>query len=212
MNEQEIKIDAIEKESRAFACPCCGERLKFVTSVHINGVRKESEWRAGDEMPSTPPKKAIFTDEELAYLAHNKETGAFTAFEKAVELSNCTKPNNLERAFINLPKVLTRYKKAPQAALQILLPAEERGKAGLLELWKCGYVEVICRDGEVVAFLPVGMTITGEASGKINFTGKQESMPVETWVKTRFGYVAGKGLLFNELRQKSYGAFALSDL
>ncbi len=128
MNEQEIKIDAIEKESRVFACPCCGERLKFMTSVYVNGVRKESEWRTGDETPSTPPKKAIFTNEELTYLAHTKETGAFTAFEKAVELSNCTKPNNLERAFINLPKVLTRYKKLHKLHCKSCFPLKNAAK------------------------------------------------------------------------------------
>ena len=211
MEEQSLeRIANIEKEARTFTCPSCGKRLKFTVTVQVNGVRKEDEWEAGAQMQGnapTPPRRGVYTDEENAIIEKCRASGVFDAFWKAVELSPGPNPSFPERAFLQLPNIMVQSTKVPQMALKFCLPEDDR--SGRLELWKCGYVEAIVRNNEILTFLPVGAVLKGKSPDKLTLSdGKEEGVSLDYWVRTRFGYVAGKGLLFSELRQKSIGAFS----
>jgi hypothetical protein len=201
-----------DPHSKVFECPCCNARLQFKVKVNVFGVYELGE---NDELqPKRPPvgllpMKDRFTEGEQRLIAELRENGIYSAFETAVNAALQTNiPKNMGRYLLTF---LTRALpiKSPQFAIRQCLP--EGDAAGNLEMWCLNQTVAVLADGEFRVFLPLSL-VRGEklksltaGNGTIN---KQEGMDVSEWVRTRHGYVAGRGALFTEMRKKAAGSFA----
>lgn len=205
-------MDFDDPLSKTFQCPHCNTKLQFKVQVGVYGVFRITE--DGQVLPKPPPKpiapKDRFTPAERELLESLREVGLYTAFETAAQASLYTNAKDMERYFLTFLQSATPSK-TPQFAIRQCLPDDEAN--GDLELWQLNTVCAVMADGEIRAFFPVDL-IKGrplrsplQSNGK-SITSTRDNISVSDWVKTRNGYVAGRGLLFKELRGKAAGAFA----
>lgn len=202
-----LKIQAIEKETKAFDCPACGARLQFLVRVDVVGVHaaEKPEVRAKAEPAPKPVKpKSVYAATEYA-----KGVGIFDAFVTTVKTATPHNvPTDLERYF---SMWLTRAHKVktPQFAIRPCLDASER--EGDLELYAFQNMAAVVRDGYLHSFLPYqfvkGQEIAATLAANRGGFQKTEHLTLPEWIKTRNGYVVGKGALFQELKGKAAGAF-----
>lgn len=205
-----LKIEAIEKETRTFGCPSCGAHLQFLVRVKVMGVHEAEtpQVRPGESSP--PPKpapkpKTVYPATEAA-----KEAGIFEAFKTTLKTATPHNvPSDLERYF---SMWLSRAEKVktPQFAIRPCLEAADR--EGDLELYAFQNLAAVVRNGFVHSFLPYQFVKGKEIGATLSPNGKgiqkNEHITLPEWIKTRNGYVVGRGLLFKELRGKAAGAFA----
>src|SRR5688572_8935466 len=93
-----LKIEAIEKETKAFDCPSCGAHLQFLVRVSVMGVH-EAEQPEPRAKPTKPPlaakPKTLYPATEQA-----KSIGVFDAFVSTIRTSTPHNvPTDLERYF-----------------------------------------------------------------------------------------------------------------
>jgi hypothetical protein len=202
-----LKIEAIEKETKAFDCPSCGAHLQFLVCVSVVGVHEAEQPQVRVKAPKVPPPKPkmIYPATEIA-----KSTGIYDAFVTTMKTSTPHNvPADLERYFSMWLKRSQKVK-TPQFAIRPCLEAAER--EGDLELYAFQNIAAVVRDGYLHSFLPYqfvkGQSIAATLAANGNGIQKTEHLSLPQWIKTRNGYVAGKGALFQELRGKAAGDFA----
>ena len=195
---------AVIRDVDNFTCACCNSALQFQVRIVIYGVSEPVE-----DLEISPRrisvKKASLSKRDVEVIEKYKQSGVFDSFLAAALLAG-NPPKDMERAFIRLPEVLAKSS-VPKTEIRKCLPPEENLEG--VGLWRCNYCDVIVRAGEVLLFLPPGTVQKGvmRDAFKMNPDMTTTRIPIEAWIKTRFGYVAGKGLFLEELRQVSYGAF-----
>jgi hypothetical protein len=204
-----VDVAAIEKETKSFTCPNCHVHLQFLLRVHVVGVH---ETLTGDEhraiqanapMPKEKPKILI--------VEQAKETGVFQKFTGTVKIAQPYNiPADLERYFLTWLTRATKVK-TPQFAIRPCLDAAER--EGRLELWVFQSTAAVVKNDYLHSFLPYQFVQGKELSTTLVSNGqgiqaKNSTLTLPIWVKTRNGYVAGKGMLFQELKGKAAGSFA----
>lgn len=211
-----LKIEAIEKETKAFDCPSCGAHLQFLVRVQVVGVHEAEtpQVRPGERQPEPKPTKPAKPKAVYAATEYAKSVGVFDAFVTTVKTATPHNvPANLERYF---SMWLTRAHKVktPQFAIRPCLDESER--EGDLELYAFQNMAAVVRDGYLHSFLPYqfvkGQEIAPTLSANGNGIQKTDHLTLPVWVKTRNGYVLGKGALFQELRGKAAGAFDTTGL
>lgn len=201
-----------DPRAKTFQCPCCDAKLQFKVQVGVYGVFQINDDNELVPKPTIKPTpvRDRFTPDERSLLEALKTGGLYAAFEAAAQASLYTNAKDMERYLLTFLQSAVPVK-TPQFAIRQCLPEDEAG--GDLELWQLNTVVAVIADGEIRAFFPVDL-IKGrplrtplQSDGK-SITATKESISVSDWVKTRNGYVAGRGLLFNELRGKAAGNFA----
>lgn len=212
-----VKVEAIEKETKAFICPHCNTHLQFLVRVQVVGVHETLDGedyaaaRAAKTVAQKTPKKKL----PIEIVEQAKKAGVFDKFTATVKIASpYNVPIDLERYFLTWFTRATKVK-TPQFAIRPLLPEGER--EGSLEVWAFQSIAAVVKDGRLHSFLPyqfvqgrdVPTTLT-QADEAIQAAPSTLTLPV--WIKTRNGYVAGKGLLFHELKGKAAGAFATTGL
>jgi hypothetical protein len=201
-----------DPRAKTFQCPHCDAKLQFKVQVGVYGVFEISD--DNELLPKPPLEPAVikdrFSPDERALLESLRTAGLYTAFETAARASLYTNAKDMERYFLTFLQSAVPVK-TPQFAIRQCLPEDDA--SGDLELWQLNTVVAVIADGEIRAFFPVDL-IKGrplrdplKSDGKTITTAK-EYVTVGDWVKTRNGYVAGRGLLFRELRGKAAGHFA----
>lgn len=203
-------VEAIEKESRGFECPKCHTHLQFMVRVSVIGVRESmtAEEYVARRPGETPPKNMLSSAEQQV-IEEARAAGVLDAFAAAVKVKTPPVPANVEKFFIFFLNTATKMK-APQFAVRMCLPDDEA--AGDLEMWSSQGVVAVTSDGVFKTFLPKWI-VDGKPNPKLEMQGgKPRVVPADTslkvWVRTRNGYVVGRGLLFNELRGRAAGDFA----
>jgi hypothetical protein len=210
-----LEIEAIEKETKAFECPNCGIHLQFRTVVKVSGVQVSqtgAEKAATEGRPQTPPK-ILLQDENARIIAAATEGGALLAFENALKTENPNyKGAHTGKYFLTWLQAARRIK-AHQLGLRQCLIEREREAAGDLELWGFQYVAAVLADGEFRCFLPMSLAKGKpvdvlQANGGGEMATRRHYETATEWIRTRFGYVAGRGLLLSEMRKRAAGDFA----
>jgi len=208
--EEPIMFD--DPRAKTFQCPCCDAKLQLKVQVSVFGVFEIND--ENELLISKDPKPAVVKDrltpEERALFESLRPSGLYSAFENAARASLYTNAKDMEKYFLTFIQSAVPVK-TPQFAIRQCLPDDEQ--EGDLELWQLNTVCAVIANGEIRAFFPVEL-VKGKplrsplaASGK-SITTSKESIGINDWVKTRNGYVAGRGLLFKELRGKAAGNFA----
>lgn len=200
-----------DPHSKVFKCPCCQARLQFKAKVDIIGVYELGE----DDTPVVERprlvKKDALTPAERTLIDSIKADSLFAPFEATMRTSTPHNvPADLEKYFLTFLKRATKVK-TPQFAIRPCLPADER--EGDLELFAFQNMAAVVRDGYLRSFLPYQLVNGKEIPDTLHSKGKgvgvsRNDITLSDWVKTRNGYVSGRGLLWNELCGKAAGNFA----
>lgn len=216
-NRPEKKLTDIEQitftdpYAKVFKCPCCQARLQFKTQVSVLGVYELGE----NDMPIVERprlvKKDTLTPDERNLVDSIKTAGLFAPFETTMRTSTPHNvPADLEKYFLTFLKRATKVK-TPQFAIRPCLSVNER--EGQLELFAFQNIAAVVSDGYVKSFLPYQLVNGKPIQDTLHSNGKgvgvsRNDLTLPDWVKTRNGYVAGRGVLWNELRGKAAGNFA----
>ena len=209
-----LELEAIEKETRKFTCPCCQTELQFrtrinITSVGLASTREEIAERDGREVAIG--KKEIARNQLLnqheAVLTTAKKCGVFDAFNRALDVTPYNTPTDRDKYFIQWLKNASKQK-APQYAIRQCLEAQDIAAQGDLELFGTQNVSVILSDGEFKVFVPKKL-ISGEVIETLTFENggikAKRQTDLQTWIRTKYGYVAKSKEFSNELRKHSIG-------
>jgi hypothetical protein len=206
-----LNIEEIEKETKAFICPHCNTSLQFLVRVSVVGVH-ESETQPAPKVQPVPKPALVYTMAEEA-----KQNGIFDAFETAVKVSTPHNiPNPLERYF-SVWFSRAHKVKTPQFAIRKCLEESEQDAAGDLELYAFQNIAAVVKDGVLHSFLPYQFVKGHPLPSMLEPNGSGVKRPTQeitlpVWVKTRNGYVLGRGMLFRELRGKAAGQFATTGI
>ena len=207
-----LQLEAIEKETRAFDCPCCGAHLQFRARVHIASVStamtpEEGAERNGVEIALK--KKDRISDGEKSVIEKAKENGVFSAFNAALEAAAINLPNNRESYFVKWLSQ-TAKQKAPAFALRQCLEEKDLEAGGDLELWGFQSVSAIMVNDEFKVFIPVQL-VKGDTIEKIEATAQglavKQTVNLPIWIRTRFGYVEKSSAFSKELKNILSAAF-----
>jgi len=200
MDKQALKIEIIEKQSRAFICPCCQTELQFLVGVQVKGVRPAEK----SVTPEPQPIEAPPSDEDLA-LANLEEQGVVQPFIQACEwVSNWSPPKDLRRYLLVF---LKNAKKASESQLTLKNLVSEDCH-GYLEAYIFQNIVLIIEDGQYRQFMPTEVYKKQFVRKLVTDNGllQRVKMNADDWRKTRFGYVAGN-TFFKALQLESRGAF-----
>ncbi len=184
---------------RTIECPHCGKAIRLAIRTEIVEVAASGEqvdWRTG------------ISELEQQAVQFAKDSGIFAAFSEVVRrVKSATLPQRMEKYWLNFLKSV-RHKAASKFALDCL--SKEFGGARI-QVLALDQIGMVLADGIIRAFIPSeiveGRKIAarGKAKARLPF----DEGAFSDWIRTRFGYVAGKGAMFEALQQKSIGAFDL---
>lgn len=201
-----------DPRAKTFQCPHCDTKLQFKVQVGVYGVFEitDDDKLLPKPAPKPAPVKDRFAPAERELLETLREAGLYAAFETAAQASLYTNAKDMERYFLTFLNSAVPVK-TPQFAIRQCLPENEAD--GDLELWQLNTVCAVVVNGEIRTFFPVDLIKGRPLRTRLQSNGKSvtttsDNTTVSDWVKTRNGYVAGRGLLFRELRGKAAGAFA----
>jgi hypothetical protein len=188
-------------------CPHCQSLIELKTQMHLEltGVALS----AGDDAPQEEWRKTL-TPEQRQMLDGLKANGtieAFTAVLKETRLPE-QMPKNAERFFLNWLRK-AGAKAIPQHAMDYLTVKFNQAR---IEFWAAEGVGCVIADRAMKRFVPYNLVNGTAVVGLNGNKNRRTETGIEElntwWVRTRYGFVAGKGALFQTLKVKSIGEFA----
>jgi hypothetical protein len=191
--------------SKPTACPHCGGPIEVTLTFAIAAVA------AGTPGPrGTRTWEDNLTPAQREVLAECRAAGVVDAFAAAVEhMPQQSRPADPALYLITwLAKAGPRV--VPLFALDVL---KERFPRQRFTVYAADGIAAVLAEGVLLGFVPVhlvvGRAVKGLAKNRM-IKGRlpAEPGPLEAWVRTRFGYVAGRGVMLEVLQQRSYGDFA----
>jgi len=193
------------RRGKTMACPHCGGLVSVGINVDL----------AGDLLPAgtmtNGTASGVLTDGEREVLAQAKRSGMLDAFRAALEGSRpaADLPADCSGLFLLFFKKATP-KRVPQFAMTHFAgefrPAQ-------IEIWGAEGVAAVLADRYIKCFVPYrllrGAPISslGGRSGTTARLDADQNAFLE-WIRTRHGYVAGRGAFFSSMRKRSIGEFA----
>lgn len=219
-----LQLEQIEKETRGFTCPNCNHHWQFRVQVKVVGVQPTlsgEEVAARDGRPLTPKKtvddKATDANPpmgvnrpQLVRLAqYYKEVGILPAFEQvASELLSHQIPNDMGKFFLTWLTTTVPATLIPKLALRRLI--NEFG-AGQIGVYHAQGIAAVVSDGQLRCFVPMHL-LRGEiiragngSNTKLRTLATEERL--DSWIRTKHGYVYGHGMLFSEMKKQARGSF-----
>lgn len=192
------RIEAIEKETRTFTCPCCDADLQFIVGVIVRQVRIAGE-------PPPPKEPEIIETEEDRAIAEFKSSGVLDAFIQACEwVSNWSKPSDLSKYFLTFMRNAQKVSEST-IKLRAFVPEECKGR---LEAYTFANITMVLENGEYRMFLPTEIYKKQPAKRLFAEGGQiiRKEIDSKQWAKTKYGYVAGH-VFASALALESRGAY-----
>lgn len=215
-----VQIEDIEKETRAFDCPNCGYHMQFRLSVKVNTVQRTLSGEEAAERDGLPEPRRKLTPEEanppmginrpqLVRLGqYYRDIGITSAFESVVkELMAHQLPPDMNKFFLTWLTTTTKASLIPKLALQRLIN-EFRGEIGVYHAQGIG---AVVSNGQLRCFVAMhllrGEIIRAGNGSNTKLRTRATDERLDAWIKTKHGYVYGKGLLFTEMQKQAKGSF-----
>jgi hypothetical protein len=191
---------------RYIACPHCGERISVELNVRLINVRPADSL---DENGSDQ-KAQSFQEYEQRILDLAKQHDIIRGFVDAWNTHNIEGPLNNDyvssRAFLGFLRRAT-----PKRVPQFVLDTYCKQFPGRLTFVAHNGVIAVCSNGTLCGFFPVRF-ITREKVNAIGSGFDPVSLPaterqLEEWIRTKHGYVIGRGPFFEAMQRRSKGEF-----
>jgi len=135
-----------------------------------------------------------------------KDAGMLDAIDECITKAHLQRPGNLLKFLFDFLST-SRPCKIPNLALNAFA-AEFQGR---ISSWSGLGLVAILSEGTVKRFMPIKFLLGSpikDNTGKIKGRFSVPEPEMVQWIRTRFGYVAGKGDYFNSMQLRSKGAFA----
>ncbi len=195
-------VDDKFTRSNEFSCPQCSAKLEVHTEIRVKRVVNSTGQRftaTGAQIATRPMKAAHpLTDSPLV-------PALIDAFDK---LPAACRPKDLVDYLGSLIERGVPIRLAPSVKRTMY----EHFNTIKIQAFSTGGMAVIIADGEFRQFIPVsvlkGLALTGITANGSEITRTRSEYTPEIWIKTRFGYIAQRGVFFDEMRKRSVGAFA----
>lgn len=194
---------SLEEKHALIECPHCQTVIKVDLQVTIKraGFIDEVEGASHEDW------KKLLSPEQLQVLEDAKQTGVLTSFETVTKTAKSDQiPHNIEHFFLNWLKT-AKPTLVPSPMLQQLI---RDFKGARIQFYSAQGVGVILADGAIRQFIPTHMVV-GKAirnpSGGLKARIHAEKSEFDHWIRTQFGFVAGKGPFFETMKKRSIGEF-----
>lgn len=194
-------------ESDPFKCKRCGVMLSLTLAVQITQVVAVG----AIEGVKTGTK---YTNQQQALLTRWQSLGLLAVFEDAIaqEFGARARPRVESFLFTFLSKAQPIWPKR-----EVIRAATGTADAKRVNCWEYGGVTGLVINGYIRAFVPTKL-LSGKVALTLNHIAGAASRhdiqrrqylerrvgSEEGWIKTRFGYVVGRGELFDEVRAHTY--------
>lgn len=200
----EVKT-VVQKNKRCIVCPSCQTDIRIVLKTTVEDVVIASEITA-----AAGPR---FTEKEQQILDSFVGTELQRAFLNATKIAKqrAGMPSNIEKFFLTWLKSATA-KTISRALMQQL---RELFPASRIEVWGANGVIGILADGNLRLFVPqhfVEGSPIRNLGGSVQGRTTPDGVWLQEWIKTRHGYIAGRGAYFQEMKRRTYGDFATINL
>lgn len=218
------QVEAIEKETRGFECPGCGQHWQFRVAVKVLGIQPTptaEEVAERDGRPVTPKKTADplsaannppMGDKRPSLaraVAYYRDTGVLGAFEEvSKDLHAHQLPKDMGKFLLTWLSTCVQATLIPKIALRKLINEFD---AGQIEVWSAQQIGAVISDGQLRCFVPMhllrGEVIRagGGSNTKLRTMATEERL--DTWIRTKHGYVYNHGALFQEMQKQARGSF-----
>lgn len=193
------------RKRKKFQCPHCGNNLTLDVSVAIGDISKVDD--NGDSLDWRD--SLLPSEKELLEVAEGN--GTIAAFTQAIQkLPEIERPKNCEKYFLNFLKYATP-KRVPQFALDYL--NNEFGRQPIVIM---GYQRMLGAviSGQLRFFIPA-VLVTGTPIKSMGGTSRNMKgvIPADeqvfvNWIRTKYGYIVGKGEYFDSMKKRALGDFA----
>jgi len=197
----------IQQRAKRVVCPhCYGELVVHFTLeiVDIVAPTADSEQKPGHWSDG-------LSEEEVKLITESTATGILGAFDQAVRRTRGGEaPKNMERFLLTFFKT-ARPVSVPMFVLRYFI--EEFAPARIV-FWAAQGIAVVLADELVKAFVPFDFVRGKSVKSAGGNSAIKARLPVDQeafseWVRTRFGYVIGKGAFFRNMQKRSLGEFGI---
>lgn len=194
------EFSATTKKKRV-ECPHCGHEVEVEIRAVVIGVA------IPDHSPVTDDAwRAELSDEEKGVLSYAVEHGVLESFSLVAQRVKQPQPRNLERFFLNFMR-----KAVPASLPRPILGKLIAAYMDRIECWIADGMAMILSDGMIRCFMGqdmlMGKRVHGPAGSALKARMRADVGDVDDWIRTRFGYVAKSGAMFDSMRVRSHGEF-----
>lgn len=209
--------EKFDQKSQVFECPCCHTELQFTLKLKVTGVQPYVRGsnkaallanQSNRQSLSTNQSNHKLSANRTAFLSEVKASGLIKVFEQCIEqIGSDSKPSNIEEYFLKFINTAQEYKISAYARGWLV---KEYGTTNLRFQHAFQIIAVIV-DDKLRSFIPTHL-LEGRTHRIGNTTTRSDASMGQfvAWVKTRHGYVVGKGYLYEEMKRQSAGSFVIS--
>lgn len=187
--------------TNTFNCPHCHTLLKLHLRIEVLEVLMVGDPSAPAQI-ARDDRTSPLASEQLALVESFKSTGLLDAFEQAVITAHPQhRPRRLDRFLITW-LATAQPRRLRREALQQLMK-EYPGER--IEIWSAQGIIAIIVGGRIRQFVPLKVIFSEPtrrlATDHSKVHPEQTTNSLTRWIKTRHGYVSGKGEFFEDLRR-----------
>lgn len=205
--------ETIERFTNAVKCPHCGGDVQLKVRIKIaevNGGSKDipsalvSPGPGRLKLTKLQAWLASITPTQRGIIAEAQENGLIHALTTAVEYMPAqSRPALVEKYLLTTLSVAEPYNKGGAIPRRLLIRLRDLYPTGRVDLFKSHAMLIVVVDGLVKGFLPTNILNEAPPSRFHSVSDAEDA----GWFKTRFGYVAGRGMLYDEMRKRYLGEF-----
>ena len=187
-----------EKWSAVMICPHCSQQIQTemgltVDAMFVNQVPKYER-----------PREERFSSEECSFLLNAENSGVLQAFKDAVtRIKGANTPKDTDKFFLGYVRTCMK-KRVPQPYMDRLIQMFPDSTIGI---YGSQQILMVTANKTPRLFVPDEFSSNEEskmaALHLTECTGRLDS-----WIRTKYGYVADKGIVFEIFKAKSAGEFA----
>lgn len=194
-----LKLQAIEKESRAFNCPKCKTHLQFIVRVKVMGVHPAESSEEDHPIEIKQSRASDRLDAQQQRLIDQyRKSGLLKAFEDTLRTADEVVPKNLENYLLvwlnNAKPVLV-----PKLSLQLLVNGLDT-PASAIAAYTYQSVTAIITRGNLRCFIPTrmlkGELMAASKGSSLRLRVNADENKVKEWVHVRGAHaIAGSEFL-----------------
>lgn len=198
--------EGLPYKNKRVICPHCGDEFAISVTWEIGIVKKIPNQDADFTATSAEEYWLSTLDETTKEILEGfKNSSALDAFRRTwMEVNGGGHPKIVAKTFLAWCRTAVSKKMPPQVSSFLMREYPSQ----TIRMVVGNNVAGILVDEVLTQLLPVSL-VDGDAikGNGIIRSVKPDTDRLELWIRTKYGYVSGRGLMLDEMRRKSIGAF-----